>query len=99
MPAPKHNPKIDAYAEKAEDFAQPILAHLRALIHATCPEVIEEVIRARGQVGNAPNRRTGRMAGSAIRVPLTCFMTGAHGDDNPTTSVPSRRELNESRPK
>lgn len=43
MPAPKHNPKVDAYAEKAEDFAKPILAHLRALIHATCPEVVEEV--------------------------------------------------------
>ncbi|MES2070070.1 MAG: YdeI/OmpD-associated family protein [Pseudomonadota bacterium] len=43
MPTPKHNPKVDAYAEKAEDFAKPILAHLRALIHATCPEVVEEV--------------------------------------------------------
>jgi hypothetical protein len=31
-------------------------------------------------------RRTGRMAGSSIRVPLTCFMTGAHGDDNPITT-------------
>lgn len=43
MPTPKHNPKVDAYAEKAEDFAKPVFAHLRALIHATCPEVIEEV--------------------------------------------------------
>jgi uncharacterized protein YdeI (YjbR/CyaY-like superfamily) len=43
MPAPNHNSKVDAYAEKAEDFAKPILAHLRALIHATCPEVSEEV--------------------------------------------------------
>jgi uncharacterized protein YdeI (YjbR/CyaY-like superfamily) len=43
MPTPKHNPKVDAYAEKVEDFAKPILAHLRALIHATCPEVVEEV--------------------------------------------------------
>jgi len=43
MPTPKHNPKVDAYAEKVEDFAKPVLAHLRALIHATCPEVIEEV--------------------------------------------------------
>lgn len=37
------------------------------------------------------------MAGSAIRVPQTYSMTGEHGDDNPATSVPSRRELNESR--
>jgi len=43
MPAPKHNPKVDAYAEKVEDFAKPVLAHLRALIHATCPEVVEEI--------------------------------------------------------
>lgn len=43
MPTPKHNPKVDAYAEKAEDFAKPIFAHLRALIHATCPEVVEEI--------------------------------------------------------
>ena len=43
MPTPKHNPKVDAYAEKAEDFAKPVFAHLRALIHATCPELIEEV--------------------------------------------------------
>jgi uncharacterized protein YdeI (YjbR/CyaY-like superfamily) len=43
MPTPKHNSKVDAYAEKTEDFAKPVLAHLRALIHATCPEVIEGV--------------------------------------------------------
>ncbi|MFZ6647439.1 DUF1801 domain-containing protein [Undibacterium sp. TJN25] len=43
MPTPKYNPGLDAYAEKAEDFARPIFAHLRALIHATCPAVIEEV--------------------------------------------------------
>ena len=43
MPTPKHNPKVDAYAEKMEGFAKPLFAHLRALIHATCPGVIEEV--------------------------------------------------------
>lgn len=43
MPTPRTNPKVDAYAEKAEAFAKPILAHLRALIHETCPEVVEEV--------------------------------------------------------
>ena len=40
---PQHNPKVDAYAEKVEDFAKPILTHLRTLIHVTCPEVVEEV--------------------------------------------------------
>ncbi|TIS96872.1 YdeI/OmpD-associated family protein [Mesorhizobium sp.] len=43
MAAPNHNAKVDAYAEQAKDFAKPILAHLRGLIHATCPEVVEEV--------------------------------------------------------
>ncbi len=43
MPTPKHNPKVDAYAEQAEDFARPIFAHLRNLIHAACPDVVEQV--------------------------------------------------------
>ncbi|HEY8023404.1 MAG TPA: YdeI/OmpD-associated family protein [Burkholderiaceae bacterium] len=43
MSAPKTNPKLDAYAEKIEDFAKPIFAHLRALIHASCPDVVEEI--------------------------------------------------------
>lgn len=43
MTTPKHSPKVDAYAEHIEDFAKPILTRLRALIHATCPEVVEEI--------------------------------------------------------
>ena len=43
MPTPKHNPKVDAYADKAADFAKPLFAHLRAVIHATCPEVVEQI--------------------------------------------------------
>ncbi len=35
--------KVDAYGESIEPFAKPILAHLRGLIRATCPEVIETV--------------------------------------------------------
>jgi uncharacterized protein YdeI (YjbR/CyaY-like superfamily) len=38
---PKQDPRIDAYIEKAAPFAQPILIHLRELIHATCPDVEE----------------------------------------------------------
>lgn len=37
----KHDPRVDAYIEKAADFAKPILVHLRELIHATCPDVVE----------------------------------------------------------
>ncbi|GAA4460269.1 hypothetical protein GCM10023093_02620 [Nemorincola caseinilytica] len=37
----KHDPRVDAYIEKAADLAKPILVHLRELIHTTCPEVEE----------------------------------------------------------
>ena len=33
--------RIDAYIEKSADFAQPILKHLRELIHKACPDVTE----------------------------------------------------------
>jgi uncharacterized protein YdeI (YjbR/CyaY-like superfamily) len=35
--------RVDAYIDKAADFAQPILKHLRALVHQTCPEVEETI--------------------------------------------------------
>jgi len=38
---PSSEPEVDAYAEGVEAFAKPILAHLRGLIRATCPEVVE----------------------------------------------------------
>jgi uncharacterized protein YdeI (YjbR/CyaY-like superfamily) len=38
-----YDPRIDAYIEKAAPFAQPVLNHLRALIHVTCPDVEETV--------------------------------------------------------
>lgn len=41
---PSHDPRIDAYIEGARPFAQPILTHVRALIHKGCPGV-EETIR------------------------------------------------------
>ena len=43
MNKPTPNPKIDAYIAKAAPFAQPILAHLRALVHKACPYVEEGV--------------------------------------------------------
>lgn len=33
--------RIDAYIEKSPDFAKPILAHLRELVHEACPDVEE----------------------------------------------------------
>ena len=41
---PNYNPLTDAYIEKAADFAKPILAHIRKLMHDADPD-IEEVIK------------------------------------------------------
>jgi uncharacterized protein YdeI (YjbR/CyaY-like superfamily) len=35
------DPRVDAYISKAADFAQPILTHLRSLVHKSCPEAQE----------------------------------------------------------
>lgn len=35
------DPRIDAYIEKAAGFAQPILQHLRILVHKACPQAEE----------------------------------------------------------
>lgn len=39
----KANPKVDVYIAKSADFAQPILQHLRGLVHRACPDVVEEM--------------------------------------------------------
>ena len=35
--------KLDVYIAKAKPFAQPILEHLRELMHKACPEVEESI--------------------------------------------------------
>jgi len=37
------DPRIDAYIAKSAPFAQPVLTHLRALVHKACPEAVEEI--------------------------------------------------------
>jgi uncharacterized protein YdeI (YjbR/CyaY-like superfamily) len=37
------DPRIDAYINKAAPFAQPVLRHIRRLVHKACPEVEETV--------------------------------------------------------
>ena len=37
------NPKVDAYINKAKPFAQPIMEHLRELVHKGCPQVEETI--------------------------------------------------------
>lgn len=36
-----HDPRVDAYIAKSAEFARPILEHIRATVHAACPEVEE----------------------------------------------------------
>lgn len=40
---PAIDKRIDAYIEKKADFAKPILAHLRALVHKACPDAEETI--------------------------------------------------------
>jgi uncharacterized protein YdeI (YjbR/CyaY-like superfamily) len=40
---PKTDPRVDAYIDKAADFAKPILTHFRKLVHETCPDVTETI--------------------------------------------------------
>lgn len=35
--------EVDAYIAKSAAFAQPILQHIRALVHSTCPDVEEKI--------------------------------------------------------
>ena len=37
------DPRVDAYIEKAAPFAQPVLVHLRKLMHQACPRVTESI--------------------------------------------------------
>ncbi len=39
----KKDPRIDAYIAQSPDFAQPILKHLREVIHEGCPDVVETI--------------------------------------------------------
>ena len=40
---PKTDPRVDAYIAKAQPFAQPVMTHLRKLVHKVCPEVEETI--------------------------------------------------------
>ena len=35
------DPRVDAYIDKAQPFAKPILQYLRKAVHAGCPDVVE----------------------------------------------------------
>lgn len=38
---PKTDPRVEAFIDRKAAFAQPILRHIRAVIHRACPEVEE----------------------------------------------------------
>ncbi len=38
---PTTDPFVDAYIDKAQDFAKPVLNHIRKLVHEACPNVVE----------------------------------------------------------
>jgi uncharacterized protein YdeI (YjbR/CyaY-like superfamily) len=37
------DPRVDAYIEKQQEFAKPILAHIRDLVHSMCPDGEEAI--------------------------------------------------------
>ncbi len=37
------DPLVDAYIAKSKPFAQPILTHIRELVHKACPGVVETI--------------------------------------------------------
>ena len=39
----KTDPRLDAYIAKSAPFAQPILTHLRKLVHKACPQAEEKM--------------------------------------------------------
>jgi len=43
---PKRDPRVDEYIANAPQFARPILAHVRAVVHRNCPDV-EETLKWR----------------------------------------------------
>ncbi|MDF8335071.1 YdeI/OmpD-associated family protein [Novosphingobium cyanobacteriorum] len=43
MPAPQTDPRVDAYIDQAAPFAQPVLRHLRALVHDAFPGIAEAI--------------------------------------------------------
>ena len=40
---PIKDPRIDLYISKSQEFAKPILIHLRELVHQACPDVEETI--------------------------------------------------------
>ncbi len=65
---PSRDPRVDAYIAKAAPFAQPILRHIRVIVHAACPDV-EETMKwsfpHQQPTTNNQQERAGRLRGTA----------------------------------
>jgi uncharacterized protein YdeI (YjbR/CyaY-like superfamily) len=72
------DPRIDAYIAKAQPFAQPILAHIRTIVHAACPEV-EETIKWSMPFFDYKGRILGSMAAFKAHASMGLWRMGVDG--------------------
>src|SRR2546428_7716715 len=67
--------RVDGYIAKSADFAQPVLSHLREVVHAACPDV-EETIK-----WSCPHfMHGGRILASMAAFKAHCAFGFRHGD-------------------
>jgi len=72
------DPRIDAYIAKAQPFAQPILTHIRAVMHAACPEA-EETIKWGMPFWDYKGRVMASMAAFKAHASMGLWRMGAEG--------------------
>ncbi len=74
----KTDPRVDAYIEKSAEFARPMLAKLRADIHAICPQA-EEAIKWGAPSFSYKGKNLCGIA--AFKSHTACFVQGVRKDD------------------
>jgi uncharacterized protein YdeI (YjbR/CyaY-like superfamily) len=73
------DPRIDAFIAKAEPFAQPILSHLRDMIHRACPGVTETIKWGRPAFEN-DGRMLGVLGAFKAHASLSLWRMGEAGE-------------------
>jgi len=73
-----HDPRIDAYIAKAQPFAQPILTHIRNVMHAACPDA-EETIKWGMPFWDYKGRIMGSMAAFKAHASMGLWRMGVEG--------------------
>jgi len=74
----ERDPRIDAYIAKAQPFAIPILDHIRAVVHAACPDV-QETIKWGMPFFEHKGRIMGSMAAFKAHAALGLWRMGSAG--------------------